>query len=69
MKVFDGAAERYVLDEEMAEKLKNNNPEAFRNILKRMLEAKGRGFWTPSDDVIMKLQELFDEVEDEIEGV
>ena len=69
MKVFDGAAERYVLDEKMAEKLKNNNPEAFRNILKRMLEAKGRGFWTPSDDVIMKLQELFDEVEDEIEGV
>ena len=34
-----------------------------------MLEAKGRGYWKPSDDVIKKLQELFEEVEDEIEGV
>ena len=42
---------------------------AFRNILKRMLEAKGRGFWSPSDDVLARLQDLFEEVEDEIEGV
>ena len=34
-----------------------------------MLEAKGRGFWTPSDDVLMKLQDMFEEVEDEIEGI
>ena len=53
----------------MAEKLKLNTPEAFRNILKRMLEATGRGYWAPSDDIISKLQELFEEVEDEIEGV
>ena len=67
--VFDGAADRYVLDEAMADRLRQQNPEAFRNILKRMLEAKGRGFWTPSDDVLSRLQELFEEVEDEIEGV
>ncbi len=67
--VFDGAADRYVLDEAMADRLRQQNPEAFRNILKRMLEAKGRGFWTPSDDVLARLQELFEEVEDEIEGV
>ena len=40
--MFDGAADRYILDDEMAERLKKSNPEAFRNILKRMLEAKGR---------------------------
>ena len=67
--VFDGAADRYVLDEKMADRLRDQNPEAFRNILKRMLEAKGRNFWTPSDDVLARLQELFEEVEDEIEGV
>ena len=67
--VFNGAAETYVLDEEMAETLRSKNPEAFRNILRRMLEAKGRGFWTPDDSVLQRLQELFDEVEDEIEGV
>jgi cobalamin biosynthesis Mg chelatase CobN len=36
--VFDGAADRYALDSEMADKLRKSNPEAFRNILKRMLE-------------------------------
>jgi cobalamin biosynthesis Mg chelatase CobN len=36
--VFDGAADRYALDTEMADKLRKSNPEAFRNILKRMLE-------------------------------
>jgi magnesium chelatase subunit H len=53
----------------MARKLRQNNPEAFRNIIKRMLEAKGRGFWDPSDDVVEKLQEAFEDVEDMIEGV
>jgi magnesium chelatase subunit H len=53
----------------MANRLRNQNPEAFRNILSRMLEAKGRGFWAPSDDVLEKLQEMFDEVEDQIEGL
>ena len=67
--VFDGAADRYVLDEAMADRLRASNPEAFRNILKRMMEAKGRGFWRPSDEVLARLQDLFIEVEDEIEGV
>eukprot|EP01041_Mallomonas_annulata_P000983 gene983-1922_t len=79
--VFDGAAETYALDEEMARLLRSKNPEAFRNIIRRMLEAKGRGMWTPDESVLAKLQDLFDEsvlaklqdlfdeVEDEIEGV
>jgi magnesium chelatase subunit H len=53
----------------MASKLRELNPEAFRNLLKRLLEANGRGFWSPDDSVLMKLQELYDDVEDEIEGV
>lgn len=67
--VFDGAAETYALDKEMADLLKSKNPEAFRNILRRMLEAKGRGYWSPDESVLSKLQELYEEVEDEIEGV
>ena len=37
--------------------------------IKRMLEAKGRGMWSPSDEVLERLQELYDEAEDEVEGV
>ena len=60
---------RFALDESMANQLRDLNPEAFRNILKRLLEANGRGFWSPNDSVLAKLQELYDDVEDEIEGV
>ncbi|MEO1134919.1 MAG: cobaltochelatase subunit CobN, partial [Cyanobacteria bacterium J06639_1] len=48
--VYDRAAETYALDREMADTLRRANPEAFRNIVSRMLEANGRGFWQPNED-------------------
>lgn len=67
--VYDQAADTYALDEEMAKKLRDANPEAFRNIVARMLEANGRGFWQPSDDKLQKLRELYDLTDQELEGV
>lgn len=67
--VYDGASETYVFDPEMAEKLRKANPEAFRNIVGRMLEAHGRGFWNPDSEKLEKLQALYSLTEDEIEGV
>ena len=67
--VFDATAEKYALDEKMADRLKELNPEAFRNILKRLLEASGRGYWAASDETLLKLQELYEDAEDEIEGI
>ncbi|CAI7886146.1 unnamed protein product [Closterium sp. NIES-53] len=67
--VFDQAADTYALDDAMAAKLRKNNPQAFQNILKRMLEAAGRGMWQANDEVIEKLRELYAEMDDELEGV
>ena len=68
--VFDQAAERYALDKEMAAKLQAANPEAFKNVVARLLETHNRGLWTPSDpDMIHKLQDLYDDADDIIEGV
>lgn len=67
--VYDGAADTYALDSEMAKKLREANPEAFRNVVGRMLEAHGRGFWQASDDKLQKLRELYDITEEELEGV
>ena len=67
--VFDQAAERYALDEEIADKLRKNNPEAFKNVIRRLLEANGRGMWETSDDVLDKLRDLYSEVDDVIEQV
>ncbi|PLZ93284.1 magnesium chelatase subunit H [Fischerella thermalis] len=67
--VYDQAADTYALDAEMAEKLRKANPEAFRNIVGRMLEAHGRGFWQASEDKLQKLRELYELTDEELEGV
>ena len=67
--VYDQTAETYAFDEEMAEKLRKANPEAFRNIIGRMLEANGRGFWQADEDKLNKLRDLYDLTDEELEGV
>jgi magnesium chelatase subunit H len=53
----------------MANKLRDANPEAFRNIVGSMLEAHGRGFWQPEDEKLEKLRELYDLSDEELEGL
>ncbi|ACK68018.1 magnesium chelatase, H subunit [Rippkaea orientalis PCC 8801] len=67
--VYDQAAQTYALDAEMAEKLRQANPEAFRNIVGRMIEADGRGFWDADEETLEKLRSLYDLTEEELEGV
>ncbi|WP_425461534.1 cobaltochelatase subunit CobN [Hyella patelloides] len=67
--VYDQAADTYMLDAEMAKKLQDANPEAFRNIVGRAIEAHGRGFWDTDDEKLEKLRELYQSAEDELEGV
>ena len=67
--VYDQAADTYALDAEMAQKLRSANPEAFRNIVGRMLEAHGRGFWQPDGEKLDKLQELYELTDENLEGL
>ncbi|HEY9826610.1 MAG TPA: magnesium chelatase subunit H [Stenomitos sp.] len=67
--VYDQAADTYALDPEMAEKLRKANPEAFRNIVGRMLEANGRGFWHPDEEKLRELRKLYDVADEQLEGV
>ncbi|MBW4613139.1 MAG: magnesium chelatase subunit H [Desmonostoc vinosum HA7617-LM4] len=67
--VYDQAADTYALDAEMAEKLRKANPEAFRNIVGRMIEAHGRGFWQADQDKLEKLRQLYDLADEELEGI
>jgi magnesium chelatase subunit H len=67
--VYDRAAETYAFDEEIANRLKESNPEAFRNIIGRMLEANGRGFWQADADKLQKLRELYEVADDMLEGL
>jgi magnesium chelatase subunit H len=67
--VYDQASQTYALDPEMAKKLQKANPEAFRNIVGRMLEAHGRGFWKPDQGCLEKLQELYEQSDEVLEGI
>ena len=67
--VYERAVDTYALDAEMAAKLKQANPEAFRNIVARAIEAQGRGLWNANEEKLEKLQELYQATEDELEGV
>ncbi|MBD2100717.1 magnesium chelatase subunit H [Leptolyngbya sp. FACHB-261] len=67
--VYEESNEVYIKDEAMRERLKNLNPHSFRKIVATLLEANGRGYWETSESNLEQLRELYQEIEDRIEGV
>jgi len=67
--VYKKAADTYAFDPKMREKIMKANPQAMKNIVGRLLEANGRGMWEADQDTIDKLQELYADLEDRLEGI
>ncbi|PSN17729.1 magnesium chelatase subunit H [filamentous cyanobacterium CCP5] len=67
--VYEDANTTFIKDEEMCKRLMDMNPHSFRRMVTTLLEVNGRGYWEPSDENLEKLQELYQQVEDRIEGV
>lgn len=67
--VFDQAAATFVLDEQMRQRIAQANPQAARNAVARLLEAHGRGMWPSDDATIERLQALYGDLEDRLEGL
>jgi magnesium chelatase subunit H len=67
--VYDRAAETFVLDDAMRQRLEAANPEAARNAVGRLLEASSRGMWQPDEATLDRLRELYADLEDRLEGV
>ena len=67
--VYEDANGTFIKDPEMRKRLMELNPHSFRRIVGTLLEVNGRGYWETDDDNIQKLQELYQEIEDRIEGV
>ena len=65
--VFDQASDRYTTDEGVAELLQKSNPEAFKNIVRRLLEAAGRGMWNTDEANLARLRDLYSDADDKIE--
>jgi magnesium chelatase subunit H len=67
--VYSEVATTYVLDEKMLERLRSLNPHSARTLVRRLLEASGRGYWSADKAVLGQLQDIFASLEDELEGV
>jgi magnesium chelatase subunit H len=67
--VYEDTNSTFIQDEEMCKRLMDLNPNSFRRMVSTLLEVNGRGYWETSDENIERLQELYQEVEDRIEGI
>jgi len=67
--IYEDANDVFIADPEMQKRLMDSNPNAFRDMLQTFLEANGRGYWDTSEENLDRLRELYQDVEDRIEGV
>ncbi len=67
--VYEETNDTFINDDAMRERLMNLNPHSFRRMVGTLLEVNGRGYWETSDETLDKLRELYEELEDRIEGI
>ncbi|HIK13670.1 MAG TPA: magnesium chelatase subunit H [Oscillatoriaceae cyanobacterium M33_DOE_052] len=67
--VYEETNETFMKDPEMQQRLLNLNPNSFRKMVASLLEANGRGYWETSEENLDRLRQLYQEVEDRIEGI
>ena len=67
--VYEDVNTTFIEDPEMCKQLMNLNPNSFRKMVGTLLEVNGRGYWETSEENLDRLRELYQEVEDRIEGI
>ncbi|WPF88766.1 magnesium chelatase subunit H [Cyanobacterium aponinum AL20118] len=67
--VYEDTNTTFIKDEEMCKRLMDLNPNSFRRMVSTLLEVNGRGYWETSEENIERLQQLYQEAEDRIEGI
>ncbi len=67
--VYEDVNTTFIEDEQMRDRLKTLNPHSFRKVVSTLLEVNGRGYWETSESNLQMLRELYQEIEDKIEGV
>ncbi|MBN1110317.1 MAG: cobaltochelatase subunit CobN [Methanomassiliicoccales archaeon] len=66
--MYEGMAERFLLDQENREWLEQNNPEAVRQMSGRLLEAIDRGMWEATQEMRQRLESIYLSQEERLEG-
>jgi magnesium chelatase subunit H len=67
--IYEDTNTTFIQDEAMRQRLMNLNPHSFRKMVATLLEVNGRGYWETSESNLNLLRDLYQEVEDRIEGI
>jgi magnesium chelatase subunit H len=67
--VYKQLTETFMLNPEMRERLAKLNPTAAARLANRLTEASQRNYWQPDEEMLKKMQEANDELEDRLEGI
>lgn len=67
--IYTEVAETFLFDGAMLDRLRDLNPHSAHSLVGRLLEAHGRGYWDVDDQVLDKLRDIKDHLEDQLEGV
>ncbi|KTE89367.1 magnesium chelatase subunit H [Desulfitobacterium hafniense] len=65
--IFNDLHNSYAEDAELRQKMQENNPFAYLNIIEQMMEYSNRGYWQATPEQLDKLRQIYLEVEDSIE--
>jgi cobaltochelatase CobN len=65
--IYDDLHSKYIDDDEMKERLRDNNRWAYFSIVEQMMEYEKRGYWKATDEQKEKLLEVYLELEGDIE--
>lgn len=66
--IYEDITQKFLLDEEFSNWMKDVNPWARHEIAERMLEAIQRGMWDASDEMKETIRNIYLDTEGDIEG-
>jgi magnesium chelatase subunit H len=67
--IYSEVANTFLFDELMLDRLRDLNPHSAHSLVRRLLEANGRGYWDVEQSVLEKLRDISRSLEDQLEGV
>jgi magnesium chelatase subunit H len=67
--IYSEVANTFLFDDSMLDRLRDLNPHSAHSLVRRLLEANGRGYWDVDESVLEKLRDISRSLEDQLEGV
>ena len=65
--IYDELNAKYVEDPEMRQRMAQNNPHAYMNILEQLMEYHSRGYWDATEEQLEQIRQTYLELENSLE--